>query len=413
VSSSRGGQSSGTVWLPASSATPVPPNTSAATPKHTYPPTDPPTAPSTAATTSPTAATPSTTATTPAIRIRDRARTVPPLDWRRTGFEEGYRRWSCWPPTWPWRRVTDHPDRLHRQRDIYARAAADTTGDPAVADLAAEAHRRRSRFGSVRRIAVTARAWLDGGMSMTGRVALVTGGGHGIGRATVRMLRARGAHVAAADVDLDAARSTADDDVLPVPLDVTSRASVDAGIARCVEHFGGLDCLVCTAGGDRGTGDFTQTSDEDWAELLDLNLVGVVRCVRAAIPHLAAGTGGSVVIVGSINGLLAFNSEPYSSAKAGLGILTKNLAASLGPRGIRVNLVAPGTIRTRVWDGQPGGADRLAPLYPLGRVGEPEDVAAAITFLASDDAAWITGVTLPVDGGVSTGPAAFPQLLGR
>jgi len=240
-------------------------------------------------------------------------------------------------------------------------------------------------------------------MSMAGRAALVTGGGHGIGRATVRALRAKGAAVAAADVDLAAARAVADDTdgVLAVELDVTDRASVDAATARCVERFGRLDCLVTTAGGDRGTPAFADTSDADWLELYELNLLGVVRCIRAAVPHL--GAGGSVVVVGSVNGQSAWGSEPYSVAKGGLGILVANLAASLGPQGIRVNLVAPGTIRTRVWDTQ-GGPDRLAPLYPLGRVGEPEDVANAIAFLASPEAAWITGITLPVDGGVSTGP---------
>ncbi|GAA4210556.1 SDR family NAD(P)-dependent oxidoreductase [Actinocatenispora rupis] len=240
-------------------------------------------------------------------------------------------------------------------------------------------------------------------MSMTGRVALVTGGGHGIGRATVAALRAKGALVAAADVDLAAARAVADDTdgVLAVRLDVTDRSSVDAGIARCVEHFGRLDCLVSTAGGDRETPEFAEMSDDDWSAAYELNLLGVVRCVRAAVPHL--GEGGSVVVVGSVNGLAAWGSEPYSVAKAGLGVLVQNLAASYGPRGVRVNLVAPGTIRTRVWDGQ-GGPDRLAPMYPLGRVGEPADVANAVAFLASPDAGWITGVTLPVDGGVSTGP---------
>jgi NAD(P)-dependent dehydrogenase (short-subunit alcohol dehydrogenase family) len=109
------------------------------------------------------------------------------------------------------------------------------------------------------------------------------------------------------------------------------------------------------------------------------------------------------VTVSSINAFTALGSEAYSSAKAGLTSLTGNLAASLGHDGIRVNAVAPGTIRTRVWDSQAGGADRLAPLYPLGRVGEPEDIAAAVAFLASRDAAWITGHTLPVDGGLSTG----------
>jgi meso-butanediol dehydrogenase / (S,S)-butanediol dehydrogenase / diacetyl reductase len=111
----------------------------------------------------------------------------------------------------------------------------------------------------------------------------------------------------------------------------------------------------------------------------------------------------AIVTVSSINAFTALGSEAYSSAKAGLTSLTGNLAASLAHDGIRVNAVAPGTIRTRVWDGQEGGADRLVALYPLGRVGEPEDVAGAIAFLASSDAAWITGHTLPVDGGLLTG----------
>lgn len=139
--------------------------------------------------------------------------------------------------------------------------------------------------------------------------------------------------------------------------------------------------------------------------MFDLNLMSVVRTCRAAIPHLRLSTRSPAIVnVSSINALTALGSEPYSSAKAALGVLTTNLAASLGRDGIRVNAVAPATTRTRVWDDQPGGPDRLRHLYPLGRVGEPEDIAAAIAFLASDDAAWITGHALPVDGGLLTGP---------
>ena len=139
--------------------------------------------------------------------------------------------------------------------------------------------------------------------------------------------------------------------------------------------------------------------------MLDLNLLGVVRCCRAAVSHLRGSTKGPAIVnVSSVNGITAFGSEPYSAAKAGISSLTLNLASSLASDGIRVNTVAPATIRTRNWDGQEGGADRFRPLYPLGRVGEPEDVAGAVAFLASSDAAWITGHTLPVDGGLLTGP---------
>ena len=122
---------------------------------------------------------------------------------------------------------------------------------------------------------------------------------------------------------------------------------------------------------------------------------------RAAIPFLRrSDRAPAIVTVSSINAHAPLGSEPYSSAKAGLTALTKNLAIYLARDGIRVNAVAPGTIRTRVWESQEGGAERMKPLYPLGRVGEPEDVAGAVAFLASTDAAWITGHTLPVEGGL-------------
>jgi meso-butanediol dehydrogenase / (S,S)-butanediol dehydrogenase / diacetyl reductase len=241
-----------------------------------------------------------------------------------------------------------------------------------------------------------------------GTGAVVTGGAHGIGRACAKRLAAEGALVAIADLDQAAARVVRDH--LPdnaagphvaLPMDVTDLSSVEQAISQAADELGQIDVLVNVAGGDTEHGRFEDTNDEVWTRMLELNLLGVVRCCRAAIPQLRRSTRDpAIVSVSSVNGLTALGSEPYSSAKAGITSLTMNLAASLAPDGIRVNAVAPGTIRTRVWEGQEGGADRMQRLYPLGRVGDPQDVAGAVAFLASSDAAWITGHTLPVDGGL-------------
>jgi meso-butanediol dehydrogenase / (S,S)-butanediol dehydrogenase / diacetyl reductase len=240
---------------------------------------------------------------------------------------------------------------------------------------------------------------------------MVTGAGHGIGRACAHRLAGEGARVVVADLDLDAAtRVVAELPARPasvhlaLAIDITSTAAVEAAVEQAVQHLGGLDVLVNVAGGDTAHGTFENTDDQVWVQMLELNLMGVVRCCRAAIPHLRQSShGAAIVSVSSVNALAALGSEPYSAAKLGVVALTRNLAADLGPSNIRVNAVAPGTIRTRVWEDQEGGADRLRALYPLGRVGEPEDVAAAVAFLASRDAGWITGHTLPVDGGLLTG----------
>ena len=239
-----------------------------------------------------------------------------------------------------------------------------------------------------------------------GATVLVTGAGQGIGRACAVRLAAEGARVVVSDLHLDLARSVADDlpestESMALWMDVTDRASVDGAVTRAADELGGLDIVVNVAGGDIPHGVFEETGDEVWSALLELNLIGVARVCRAAIPFLRRSPRSpSIVTVSSINGQTALGSEPYSSAKAGLTALTANLARYLAPDGVRVNAVAPGTIRTRVWEDQEGGAERMLPLYPLGRVGEPADVAAAVAFLASADAAWITGHVLPVDGGL-------------
>jgi meso-butanediol dehydrogenase / (S,S)-butanediol dehydrogenase / diacetyl reductase len=250
-----------------------------------------------------------------------------------------------------------------------------------------------------------------------GAAVIVTGGGHGIGRACAVRLAEEGAHIAVADLDQTAAQQVAagltqrDRRHMAAWLDVTDVSSVERAFADAVSGLSGIDVLINVAGGDTYHGTFEETTDEVWVSMIELNLLGVVRCCRAAIPHLRRSAKSPAIInISSVNALAALGSEPYSSAKAGIGALTINLAASLAADGIRVNTVAPATIRTRNWDGQEGGADRYRHLYPLGRVGEPEDVAAAVAFLASSDAAWITGHTLPVDGGLLTG--ARPEFQG-
>jgi NAD(P)-dependent dehydrogenase (short-subunit alcohol dehydrogenase family) len=259
----------------------------------------------------------------------------------------------------------------------------------------------------------------------------VTGAAHGIGRAIAARLAAEGAAVGVADIDAAAAQRAADELAgagaagLALACDVTDRRSVEAAVTSVVERYGRLDVLVNNVGVALGT-PLEEIDDAAWQRSGDPTLRGAVCCIQAALPHLLASpAGGCVVTIGSVNGLAAFGDVVYSAAKAGLQSMTQNLAVRYGrreqqrqgstSRGVRFTLVAPGTVRTRAWTGQgadrSGALDRLAQLYPAGRVGEPEDIAAAVAFLASDDASWITGVVLPVDGGVLAGPVSqFEQL---
>lgn len=243
---------------------------------------------------------------------------------------------------------------------------------------------------------------------------LVTAAARGIGAATARRLAEEGAQVLLTDVDASEAARTAavlrEQGLATEALgcDVADRASVDAAVAHAARAFGSLDVLVNSAAScTPDTPLFEDGPDEAWDRDLDITLTGTYRCCRAALPHLAASGRGAVVNIGSVNALQDFGNHAYSAAKAALVSLTRTMAAHVAARGVRVNLVVPGTVRTSAWEGREDELEALRPLYPLGRVGEPDDIAAAVAFLASREASWITGTSLTVDGGVTAVNTGF------
>ncbi|MGW3107911.1 SDR family NAD(P)-dependent oxidoreductase [Streptomyces sp. NPDC001100] len=247
---------------------------------------------------------------------------------------------------------------------------------------------------------------------------LVTGAARGIGAAVARRLAEEGARVLVTDADpAEAAKTAAALRELGLAAtafgcDVADREAVERTVAHAVATFGGLDVLVNSAA--HCSPDlplFEDQPDDEWARDIDITLTGPYRCCRAALPHLAASGRGAVVNIGSVNGIQDFGNHAYSAAKAGLASLTRTLAGHAAKRGVRVNLVMPGTVRTSAWEGREDDLDAVRGLYPLGRVGEPEDIAAAVAFLASHDASWITGTALTVDGGLTAVNTGFRHAL--
>jgi NAD(P)-dependent dehydrogenase (short-subunit alcohol dehydrogenase family) len=252
-------------------------------------------------------------------------------------------------------------------------------------------------------------------MRLQAKSALITCAGSGIGRATALLFAREGASVLAATLDpadlplLEGEARGLPGAIRGLQADITREDDVRRAVSEAAGAFGGLDILVNNAATVLH-GTVTDTSDEDWNTLLDVNLRGAFLCCRHAVPEMRKRGGGAIVNVSSINGIRGNNRlVAYCASKGGVVALSMALAIDHAAEGIRVNCVCPATIApTRMHDAslsQAADPDDLARAllakHPMGRYGRPEEVAAAILFLASDEASFITGVTLPVDGGRS------------
>jgi NAD(P)-dependent dehydrogenase (short-subunit alcohol dehydrogenase family) len=245
-------------------------------------------------------------------------------------------------------------------------------------------------------------------LDLTGKVAVVTGGGSGIGEACAKLMARRGAKVVVADIDAEPAEAVAKTiasdggEAVAVRVDVADAASVEAMIASAVERFGGLDIGVNNAGIGGPMAPTGEYPLDGWRAVISVNLDGVFYCTREEIRVMRERGGGSIVNMASILGSVGFaNSVAYVSAKHGVVGLTKNAALEHASDGIRVNAVGPGFIRTPLVESALD-ADALAfieSLHALGRLGTSEEVAELVGWLASDAASFVTGSYYPVDGG--------------
>jgi NAD(P)-dependent dehydrogenase (short-subunit alcohol dehydrogenase family) len=242
-------------------------------------------------------------------------------------------------------------------------------------------------------------------------VALVTGGGSGIGQATARLLAARGAQVVVADIDGSTAQATASeigDAAAAITVDVADGASVEAMVAFAAERFGGLDWACNIAGIAPDPKPFLDHSYTDWQRTIDVNLTGVFFCMQHELRQMVAqGRGGAIVNMSSGAGIVPAPGQPqYTAAKHGVLGLTKQAAQEFAAQGVRVNAVLPGQTETgpmRAYlDAMPDGGERMLRRLPMKRMATPLEIAQAVVWLCSDDASYVNGDSLVVDGGLIT-----------
>ena len=243
-----------------------------------------------------------------------------------------------------------------------------------------------------------------------GKVVFVAGGNSGIGQASALRLAEEGAKVVIAGRNPDTGAETVamleerGADAHFVQMNIRSLEDVQKAIAFTVETFGQLNYLVNSAGLEGKVANTVECSEENWHAVIDTNVNGTWYLMKSAIPHMLESGGGAIVNVASVIGVIAFPGLPaYTASKAGMVGLSKTTALEYATEGIRVNVVAPGSIRTPMYERFSGGTPEaeayMAGFHPLGRIGEPNEVAGAVTYLLSDDASFVTGHVMPVAGG--------------
>ena len=250
---------------------------------------------------------------------------------------------------------------------------------------------------------------MAGFCSMDGRVAIVTGGARGIGRAIAEKLASLGANVVIADMLIELAESTAEEisrltkrKIIPTKVDVTESKSASEMIDRTIAEFGKVDILVNNAGITRDTL-ILRMEEADWDAVLDVNLKGAFNCSKAVMRQMMKQRYGRIINISSVSGQAGQAGQTnYSASKAGLIGFTKALAREVASRQITVNAVAPGFIPTSLTNDLSEELKKsILGATPIGRMGKPEEIAAAVVFLASEEAAYITGHVLAVDGGMA------------
>jgi NAD(P)-dependent dehydrogenase (short-subunit alcohol dehydrogenase family) len=256
-------------------------------------------------------------------------------------------------------------------------------------------------------------------MRFGGKVVAISGAAGGIGQDLCRYFGANGARIYAIDkrdavIGFVAELVASEIDAKALVVDIGDAKAVASGLGKLIKDFGEVDILINNAGFSQHPS-IAKTSPEEWNHDINGNLNGAYNCFHTVLPGMKQKGKGSIITIGSVNGLSALGDPAYSAAKAGLVSMTKAIAMECGRFGIRANIVLPGTVRTPIWNERaatdPKVLETLIRWYPLKRIVEPSDVSNAVSFLASDEAAAITGIVLPVDCGLTAGNVVMSREL--